>query len=126
MTPLHHEPHFTFRFAQDRIILRFHLEEVEAGQRVSVFKSDPGTGMQMSLLTTATVGEGGWADLQKPIIVAGWGRGYSGVGAKSYSQKLRSFTWCLLRLSLIWRRFEFGNDPLDHIKAGLTPQPARY
>ena len=32
MIPLYHDPHFTFRFADDRIIPKFHLEGVEAGQ----------------------------------------------------------------------------------------------
>jgi hypothetical protein len=31
MLPLYHDPHFTFRFADDRIIPRFHLEGIEAG-----------------------------------------------------------------------------------------------
>ena len=44
---LYEEPHFTFRFADDRIILRFHLEGVEAGRRVSVFKIAPGTGERL-------------------------------------------------------------------------------
>ncbi len=44
MIPLHHDPHFTFRFAADRIIPRFHLEGIEAGKRVSVFKIDSATG----------------------------------------------------------------------------------
>ena len=30
MLPLYHDPHFTFRFADDRLIPRFHLEGVEA------------------------------------------------------------------------------------------------
>ena len=41
MLPLHQDPHFTFRFAADRIIPRFHLEGIEAGRRVSVVKIDP-------------------------------------------------------------------------------------
>jgi hypothetical protein len=66
---LYEEPHFTFRFADARIIPRFHLEGVEAGRRVSVFKIDPGTGVRLGLLATATVGNGGWVDLAEPIIV---------------------------------------------------------
>jgi hypothetical protein len=66
---LHEEPHFTFRFAEDRIIPRFHLEGVEAGRRVSVFRIDPCTGERLGLLAAATVGEGGWVDLAEPIIV---------------------------------------------------------
>jgi hypothetical protein len=69
MIPLHENPHFTFRFADDRIIPRFHLEGIGAGRRVSVFKIDPTTGQRLGLLTTATVGEGGWVDLLEPIIV---------------------------------------------------------
>ena len=69
MLPLYHDPHFTFRFAEARIIPRFHLEGVEAGRRVRVFKIDPGSGERLGLLATATVGEGGWVDLSEPIIV---------------------------------------------------------
>ena len=64
-----HDPWFTFRFAEDRIIPRIHLEGVPAGQRVSVFKIDPATGERLGLLATATVGEGGWVDLAEPILV---------------------------------------------------------
>ena len=69
MLPLYQDPHFTFRFADDRIIPRFHLEGVEAGLRVSVFRIDPGTGERLGLLATATVGDGGWVDLLEPIIM---------------------------------------------------------
>jgi hypothetical protein len=63
------DPWFTFRFAEDRIIRRFHLEGVPAGQRVSVFKIDPATGEKLGVLATATVGEGGWVDLAESILV---------------------------------------------------------
>lgn len=69
MLPLYREPHFTFRFADDRIIPRFHLEGVEAGRRVSVFCLDGDQEERQALLATATVGEGGWVDLAEPIIV---------------------------------------------------------
>lgn len=69
MIPLHRDPHFTFRFGDDRIIPRFHLEGVEAGRRVLVFKLDPATGERLGLIATATVGDGGWVDLPEPIIV---------------------------------------------------------
>jgi hypothetical protein len=69
MLPLYEDPCFTFRFAEARIIPRFHLEGVEVGRRVSVFKIDTGTGERLGLLATATVGEGGWVDLTEPIIV---------------------------------------------------------
>jgi hypothetical protein len=67
--PLYQDHWFTFRFDDDRIIPRFHLEGVLAGQRVSVFRIDPGTGERLGMLATATVGEGGWVDLAEPIIV---------------------------------------------------------
>jgi hypothetical protein len=69
MIPLYHDPCFTFRFADDRIIPRFHLECAEAGRRVKVFKIDAGTCDRLGLLATATVGEGGWVDLPEPIIM---------------------------------------------------------
>lgn len=69
MLPLYEDPGFTFRFAEDRMIPRFHLEGVQAGRRVQIIKVDPGTGERLGLLATATVGEGGWVDLAEPIIV---------------------------------------------------------
>ncbi len=69
MLPLYEDPCFTFRFAEARLIPRFHLEGVEAGRSVSVFKIDPDTGERLGLLATATVGEGGWVDLLEPIVV---------------------------------------------------------
>lgn len=69
MIPIHEDPWFTFRFGEDRRIPRFHLEGVEAGQPVSVFKIHPVTGQRLGLLATATVGDGGWVDLAEPIVV---------------------------------------------------------
>lgn len=69
MLPLYHDPHFTFRFNDDRLIPRSHLEGVGAGRRVKVYKIDPGTGERLGLLVTATVGEGGWVDLAEPVLV---------------------------------------------------------
>ena len=73
MITLHHDLHFTFRFADDRIIPRFHLQGVEIGRRVSVFKIDPGTSERLGLLATAIVGADGWVDLDEPIIVRAGG-----------------------------------------------------
>jgi hypothetical protein len=69
MLPLYEQPWFTFRFADDRIISRFHLEGIEAGRTATILKIDPGTGERLGLLATATVGEGGWVDLTEPIVV---------------------------------------------------------
>ncbi len=68
MIPLYEQPHFTFLFVEDRIVPRFHLEGVQAGWRVEVFKIGAG-GKQEGLLATGIVGEGGWVDLAEPIIV---------------------------------------------------------
>jgi hypothetical protein len=69
MRPIYQDPWFTFRFAEERIITRFHLEGAETGRRVEVFNFDAGTGERLGLLATATIGEGGWVDLAEPIIV---------------------------------------------------------
>ena len=69
MRPLYRDLHFTFRFADDRVIPRFHLEGVAVGRRVEVFQIDPGTGARRGLLATATVGDGGWVDLLEPLRV---------------------------------------------------------
>jgi hypothetical protein len=69
MLPLYRDSWFTFRFAEDRIIPRCHLEGIEKGRRVSIIKIDPDTGNRQGLLATATVGDGGWVDLPEPIIV---------------------------------------------------------
>ena len=69
MLPLYEDPCFTFRFAEARIIPRFHLEGVPAGQRVRVIKVDPGTGERLAVLAHAMAGAGGWVDLPEPIVV---------------------------------------------------------
>jgi hypothetical protein len=69
MLPLFQDPWFTFRFAEDRNIPRFHLEGIEKGRRVSIIKIDPNTGSLRELLATAAVGDGGWVDLPEPIVV---------------------------------------------------------
>lgn len=69
MIPLYQDSWFTFHFVEDRIIPRIHLEGVEHGREVAIFKIDPSTGERLDLLATAIVGEGGWVDLGEPIIV---------------------------------------------------------
>ena len=66
---LYKDPHFTFGFAEDRKIRRFHLEGIDAGRRVMVFWIDPATEARRSLLATASVGEGRWVDLTEPVLV---------------------------------------------------------
>jgi hypothetical protein len=69
MIPLHHDRHYTFRFGDDRIIPRFHLDGVQAGVRVDVFSIDSATGGRLGLLTTGLTGDGGLVDVYEPIIV---------------------------------------------------------
>ena len=69
MLPLYKDPYFTFRFEDDRMISRFHLEGVAAGQPVLLFKMDSDSGTRLGLLGTATVGEDGWVELSQPIVV---------------------------------------------------------
>lgn len=57
MILLSHDPHIAFRFAEGRIILRFHF-----GRRVAVFPF---------ILSLAIVGDDGWLDLPEPIIMMG-------------------------------------------------------
>jgi hypothetical protein len=66
---LYEDSSFTFRFAEHRIVPRFHLDGAPAGQRVSVVKIDPNTGERLTLLATANVGDGGWVDLLEPLVV---------------------------------------------------------
>jgi hypothetical protein len=67
--PLYEDPYFTFRFADDRIIPRFHLEGIEVGRCVRVFRMEPMTGQRLGLLATVIVGPEGWVDVDPPIIV---------------------------------------------------------
>jgi hypothetical protein len=69
LLPLYRDSWFTFRFAEGRIIPRFHLDDVPPGSQISVIKIDPASGERLGLLATATVGEAGWVDLPQPIIV---------------------------------------------------------
>ena len=69
MIPLYRDSYYTFRFADDRNIPGFHLEGVEAGRRVDVYRIDPSTGERLGRLAVGVVGDGGWVDLSEPIIV---------------------------------------------------------
>ncbi|MFM8273304.1 MAG: hypothetical protein ACKODX_13395 [Gemmata sp.] len=65
---LYRDAHFTFRFAEDRIVPRFHLEGVEPGCGVTVFAAGP-DGAPGRVLATATAGAGGWVTLAEPLVV---------------------------------------------------------
>jgi len=49
---LRQHPTLNSQFAEDRIIPRFHLDGIPAGQKVFVFKIDPGSDERLGLLTT--------------------------------------------------------------------------
>ena len=73
MLPLYRDPHFTFRFADDRLVGRFHLDGVEPGTPVSVFALDPATGERLGFIATAVAGAGGWVELSEPLVVRAGG-----------------------------------------------------
>jgi hypothetical protein len=52
-----------------RLIPRFHLDELEAGRCISVYKIDPESGEQLRMLASARVGEDGWVGIPEPITV---------------------------------------------------------
>ena len=69
MIPLYRDIGFTFHFADNRTIPRFHLDGIAEGYSVTVFRIDPQTGAQHDVLATAVVGDGGWVDLAEPIVM---------------------------------------------------------
>lgn len=69
MIPLYQDPFFTFRFADDRLVSRFHLADVEKGQQVKVIQIDPVSLCQLGLLIEAIAGDDGWVDLPEQIVV---------------------------------------------------------
>lgn len=69
MLPLYRDPWFTFRFADERIIDRIHLEGVPCGQAVSIFRLNAQTGERLELLAHAVVGPAGWVELPTPLVV---------------------------------------------------------
>ena len=69
MIPLFRDPEFTFRFEDDRLIDRFHLDGVAPGTPVSVFRLDPATGERSSLLARAVTDQDGWVTLDEPLVV---------------------------------------------------------
>jgi hypothetical protein len=66
---LHEDSHYTFRFADDRVIPRFHLDGLPPGTPVAVYRIDSATEDRRELLTRAVVGDGGWVDPPEPLRV---------------------------------------------------------
>jgi len=68
MLPLYSDDHFTFRFLDDRIIPRFHLDGIEPLRIVTIHRIDS-FGHRTGTPINATVGDAGWVELLEPIIV---------------------------------------------------------
>ena len=68
MTPLYRDPGFAFRFADDRLIDRVHLDGVAAGTPVTL--TDLHTG---DVLAEGVAGDGGWVPLAPPLVVRAGG-----------------------------------------------------
>jgi hypothetical protein len=71
--PLYRDPYFTFRFAEDRRVDRFHLEAAPPGARVTIYHLDPGTGERTGSSESALVDERSWVQLQTPLLVRAGG-----------------------------------------------------
>ena len=69
---LYRDAHYTFRFADDRVIPRFHLDGVEPGRRVTVFEVAPDDA-RGRVLATVVAGAGGWVELGEPLVVRAGG-----------------------------------------------------
>jgi putative acetyltransferase len=68
MAPLYRDTRFTFRFADDRRVDRFHLDGVAPGRRVTVYRLLPDD-QRGEMLTVATSGADGWVELPEPLVV---------------------------------------------------------
>ena len=64
MIELYRDGDFAFRFAEPRIVGRFHLEGVAPGTPVAVRRLITPGDVVGELLTTATVGAGGWVEVE--------------------------------------------------------------
>ena len=120
MLPLYQGPWFTFRFAADRIIPRFHLEGIEAGRRVKVFKIDPGTGERLGLLAAAAVGTGARVDLAQPIIVRA-GDAFIQICQKQRYSTARKSHFIFFPSSFPWQSPRLNFHPVGLTFAGPLP-----
>jgi hypothetical protein len=108
---LHEDPHYTFRFADDRVIRRFHLDGVVAGTPVAVYRIDPATEARGELLTTATAGEGGWVDVAEPLRVRA-GEAFVAVpGSDRADRRLVADMEQAVQAATQWVAFEPNTEP---------------
>lgn len=88
MLPLYRDPHFTFRFTEDRLVDRFHLDGVEPGTPVSVFAIGPAADEHLGLLAQAVAVNGGWVNLPEALVVRA-GSGFVAVAVRARSGENR-------------------------------------
>ncbi len=69
MIELYRDYDFTFRFAEPRVVGRFHLEGVAEGAAVAVRRLATPGDVVGELLATATVGAGGWVEVTPALRV---------------------------------------------------------
>ena len=69
MIDLYRDDDFTFRFAEPRVVGRFHLEGVATGAVVAVRRLATPGDVVGEWLATATVGDGGWVEITPSLRV---------------------------------------------------------
>jgi hypothetical protein len=69
MIPLYSDDRFTFCFAEDRIISRFHMEGISVGTSVRIYRFSTETKEVQELLQEAIVGENGWVEIKNPLVM---------------------------------------------------------
>ncbi len=69
MIALYHEADFTFRFAEPRVVGRFHLDGVTPGTVVAVCRLQSPGDVVGEVLAKATVGAGGWVEIEPALRV---------------------------------------------------------
>jgi hypothetical protein len=68
MIPLYRAPDFTFFFAEDRIVGRFHLDGIEPNRTVVILRLDSQQ-QRGEQIATGTTGLGGWVELSEALRI---------------------------------------------------------
>ena len=130
MLPLYRDPHYTFRFAEDRLVDRFHLDGVEPGTSVSVYAIDLAAGECPEPIAEAVAGDGGWVNLPEPLVVRAGGGFVAVAGSPrpGEDRERRSATTCdHVRLRPVEagdlpRMYEMQLDPESNRVAVTNPR----
>ena len=69
MIELYRDDDYTFRFAEPRVVGRFHLDGVAPGTVVAVRRLRTPGDVVGELLATATVAAGGWVEIEPALCV---------------------------------------------------------